>query len=120
MSVWPGVYFDHNGDNRVTALDALRVINDLARLRDVPEGETAAAPWIAERLKVLPRSDLTDKLEAPSTFARELLVGASAKSVDAVARLAEILGQDRAAVDENEADVDQLLGNESFFDRLSD
>lgn len=29
---WPGQYFDQNGDNRATALDALRVINTLTRL----------------------------------------------------------------------------------------
>ena len=32
VAEWPGLYYDHTGDNRATALDALRVINELAVL----------------------------------------------------------------------------------------
>jgi hypothetical protein len=40
VTAWPGVYFDHSGDDRASALDALRVINELARQRVLAEGET--------------------------------------------------------------------------------
>ena len=42
---WPDLYFDSNGDAAVTALDALRVINQIARgtrLSASPEGESFA------------------------------------------------------------------------------
>lgn len=39
ISQWPGLYFDQNADNRISALDALRVINELARNDDPVEGE---------------------------------------------------------------------------------
>lgn len=36
---WPGIYYDNNGDGRATALDALGVINYLARTNNVAQGE---------------------------------------------------------------------------------
>ena len=42
VSNWPGSYFDTNADGKATALDALRVINELGRLRS-GEGEEVAA-----------------------------------------------------------------------------
>ncbi|MDG2224596.1 MAG: choice-of-anchor Q domain-containing protein [Rubripirellula sp.] len=36
---WPGFYYDQNGSNSVTSLDALRVINRLARIAAEGEGE---------------------------------------------------------------------------------
>lgn len=38
VPIWPGLYFDQNGDDRASALDALRVINEIAA--QSPDGET--------------------------------------------------------------------------------
>ena len=51
---WPGSYYDQNGSNTVTSLDALRVINQLAR--DVAEGEGEAIVFV-DRNEDLSRTD---------------------------------------------------------------
>ncbi|MDA9857481.1 GEVED domain-containing protein [Rubripirellula sp.] len=57
---WPGSYYDQNGSNSVTSLDALRVINRLAR--DVAEGEGEAIVFV-DRNEDLSRTDSTRRLE---------------------------------------------------------
>ncbi|NNE01330.1 MAG: hypothetical protein HKN47_28790, partial [Pirellulaceae bacterium] len=42
---WPGFYYDQNGDERASAVDALRVINQLARVAS-GDGGAPEAEWI--------------------------------------------------------------------------
>ena len=42
-------YYDQNGDGRITALDALVVINNLSRLGSAGEGETAGSIFAPPR-----------------------------------------------------------------------
>ncbi|MCH1495456.1 MAG: dockerin type I domain-containing protein, partial [Rubripirellula sp.] len=51
-SVWPGLYFDVSGDDRVTALDALQVINRLGA-NSVGDGEMIGGVTTAVILPVL-------------------------------------------------------------------
>ena len=51
-SVWPGLYFDVSGDDRVTALDALQVINRLGA-NSISEGELIDDSTTAVRSPVL-------------------------------------------------------------------
>ncbi len=44
VTPWPGAYFDQNGDDQVTALDALRVINRLAIVASRGESIGATTP----------------------------------------------------------------------------
>ncbi len=44
VASWPGNYYDQNGDGRISALDALRVINSLEVETVVAEGESSQIP----------------------------------------------------------------------------
>jgi len=57
---WPGVYPDQNGDGEMTALDALRVINDLAKSG---ENEAPIAAALADH--VLSRREELEWEESP-------------------------------------------------------
>jgi hypothetical protein len=122
VGVWPGAYFDHNGDDRVTALDALRVINEMARL-PAPEESVAGEAIVTaliEKQRAEPASNDSSDVpsDVPSVFSREFLVGAAAASVDFVAIDAKIDDEEQLQRDKKVAVVDQLLGDESFFDQL--
>lgn len=92
LESWPDIYYDQNGDGKATALDALRVINDLARnLENGGEGELihmANAPaeqnsWsegrvfsreLPEEIHVLDERIRDTKPIEPSLFARNSTV----------------------------------------------
>ncbi len=66
LPLWPGVYFDQNGDDQVSALDALRVINDLARLttdNGGGEGEWIAASFFVPTRWMIDRADPDDSTD---------------------------------------------------------
>jgi hypothetical protein len=45
LADWPGYYYDQNGDERLSTLDALRVLNELALIQgDEGEGEEVLMP----------------------------------------------------------------------------
>ena len=64
VAVWPGIYFDVNGDDRVTALDALMVINYLVRVSNSTgaEGEIPVlrreVAVLADRSEIRPDTDI--------------------------------------------------------------
>ena len=65
VSLWPGVYFDMNGDQDVTALDALQVINELRVISN--DGQREGEAVVAELLpiaSVAERAAALDRVES--------------------------------------------------------
>ncbi|MEE2936650.1 MAG: Ig-like domain-containing protein [Planctomycetota bacterium] len=65
---WPSTYFDVSGDDKITPLDALRVINDLAvaALASEPEGESLNA--VSTRWPTLVESRINEQAFADSAW----------------------------------------------------
>jgi hypothetical protein len=117
---WPGAYFDHNGDDRATALDALRVINELARVDIDPEsseGETVIAAL--EEPKGLAGAGLDQADDSTVETAVRLTAGGFVNGTPvANSGTAATVVQQGYDPDETARAVDQLLSDESFVDLL--
>ncbi len=67
---WPGTYYDQSGDGNATALDALRVINEIARNSNgggASEGEIS----IGQLLRSVPTNEAAVEDQQPSLVATE-------------------------------------------------
>ncbi len=119
VALWPQTYFDHSGDDRATALDALQIINLLTRLaQGGGSGEAAAIqaePLVASRMGH-PHDDITSPINPANIGdSGELIVDASmpetiASNPVSTEAAAELTEQSRIAA------VDELLADDAFFD----
>lgn len=137
---WPGLYYDHNGDQLITALDALGVINDVGRASAANEnaGNTGAAEGeLPDEPNVIGSRSFTSLGLIETDRGRSVdqdvnhanLAGIDANSAlspseaSAVVRIGDSTCQAAAHGESDtrnryESEVDQLLVDHEFFEDL--
>ncbi|TWU46166.1 Proprotein convertase P-domain protein [Rubripirellula tenax] len=111
LSTWPNIYFDQNGDDRVTALDALRVINELARqsssmTESEAEEVVSTPPFVPQLEYASTKPDINDELARSSLSDQP-----TARKVSAI----PLTGFDQYARDKivDEVIVDELFASDA-------
>jgi hypothetical protein len=123
MTSWPGVYYDQNADGKLSALDLLRVINEMARLRNiidldneliVPVSGLIASPItpgiVEESIDLVATQSLTKKLFDSRS---NLVVFTDGQLVVSESKDENTGSQTPAKA------IDALLSDEVFLDLLS-
>ena len=124
LGTWPGVYFDHNGDDLVTAADANHVINDLNLQGNSGSALGEDVGTIDSSLDLRRSANLQDDDSSAPDVVQRLQNGPPLKSASfefIVNRVeAETVAEsDQPATEMSSESLDELMSVDSFIDQLS-